>query len=86
MERQLRGTNIRIQVPRNISTVIEAIEAGKNPASIREIQEAKALPRQNRESITAFTREIGLRRLIRMPGSELSNDLEMFIHVPKADS
>lgn len=83
---QLRGTNIRIQVPRNIATVIEAIEAGKNPASIREIQEAKALPRQNRESITAFTREIGLRRLIRMPGSELSNDLEMFIHVPKADS
>jgi 8-oxo-dGTP pyrophosphatase MutT (NUDIX family) len=81
---ELRGTNIRIQIPRNIATVIEAIEAGRNPASIREIQEAKALPRQNRESLTSFTREIGLRRLIRMPGSELSKDLEMFIDVPKA--
>lgn len=83
---RLSEKNIRMQVPRNIATVIEAIETGRNPASIREIQEAKALPRQNRESITAFTREIGLRRLIRMPGSELSNDLEMFIQVPKANS
>lgn len=81
---QLRGTHTRIQVPRNIATVIEAIEVGRNPASIREIQEAKALPRQNREALTAFTRKIGLRRLIRMPGSETSNHLEMFIDVPKS--
>lgn len=80
----LEERTIRLSVPPLIASVVEAIEANRDPAAILKLREAGDLPRQNRETVTAKVRQLGLRRLIRMPGSEKDKDLRMLITIPRA--
>lgn len=77
----LEGQKTRFPVPRQIASIFEAIEADRDPSSILMLQEAGDLPRQNRDAVTAKVRQLGLRRLIRMPGSD--KDMRMVVTVPR---
>lgn len=63
----LKSKRLDINVPPQLADLIQAIEAGRNPYSIPEIEKAKDLPGQNRQSITQKARALGLRSFLRFP-------------------
>lgn len=63
----LKSKRLDINIPPQLADLIQSIEAGRNPYSIPEIEKAKDLPGQNRQSITQKARALGLRSFLRFP-------------------